>query len=212
MSLSFLTSGVAASSSKRINNKIQRGWVFSFKHKKTDCSCLCSSRWCCNSVWSGGGIIRRRRRRQLTWLLRKKLDRRTQTKRYVFNYCLKLNRVLYFVGAGRKKPLFEHHLWNVYDRVVAGLPRSNNSVEGWHNAFAGRVSINHPNIIKLTEKIRREQSKFEIDITKLIQGHQIKTQKACYRKLDERIERLVGTYDSSQLHQYLDNIAANISL
>ena len=36
----------------------------------------------------------------------------------------------FFSGAGRKKPQFDHTLWNVYDRVVADLPRSNNSVEG----------------------------------------------------------------------------------
>ena len=74
------------------------------------------------------------------------------------------------------------------------------------------MSTNHPNIIKLIDKIRRKQSKFEIDIAKIIQGHEVKTQKACYRRLDERFERLVSTYDSSQLDHYLKNIASNISL
>ncbi|CAF5216306.1 unnamed protein product, partial [Rotaria magnacalcarata] len=32
-------------------------------------------------------------------------------------------------GTGRKKPLFTIELWNVYDRTVANLPRSNNSIE-----------------------------------------------------------------------------------
>ncbi|CAM4850658.1 unnamed protein product, partial [Rotaria magnacalcarata] len=116
------------------------------------------------------------------------------------------------LGVGRKDPQFAHQLWNVYDRIIAGVPRSNNAVEGWHNAFASRVSINHPTIIKLTEKIRREQSKFEIDIAKILQGHEVKTRKLMYKKLDERIERLVSAYDSSQLGQYLSNVAANIYL
>ncbi|CAF2981208.1 unnamed protein product [Rotaria socialis] len=115
-------------------------------------------------------------------------------------------------GAGRKKPQFDHALWNVYDRVITDLPRSNNSVEGWHNAFASRVTVAHPTIKKLVEKIRREQSKFEIDIAHLLQGHQPKPKKACYRKLDERIARLVRGYDPLQIHQYLKNIAANVSL
>ncbi|CAF1156767.1 unnamed protein product, partial [Rotaria magnacalcarata] len=80
-------------------------------------------------------------------------------------------------GTGRKKPLFDHKLWNIHDRVIAATPRSNNSVEGWHNAFANRVSISHPNIVKLTEKIHREQSKFELDTAKILQGHIIKTKK-----------------------------------
>ena len=117
-----------------------------------------------------------------------------------------------FLGAGRKKPQFDHKLWNIHDRVINGIPRSNNSVEGWHKAFASRVSINHPTIIKLAEKIRREQSKFEIDIAKILQGHQIKTKKKCYRELDERITRLVNAYNSTQLDQHLKNLACNINL
>ena len=116
------------------------------------------------------------------------------------------------LGDSRKKPHFDHQLWNVYDRVIAGTPRSNNSIEGWHNAFASRVSVNHPNITKLPDKIRREQPKFEIDIVKINQRHEVKTQKASYKKRDERIERLVSAYDSTQLEQHLKNIAANLFL
>ncbi|CAF2107916.1 unnamed protein product [Rotaria magnacalcarata] len=115
-------------------------------------------------------------------------------------------------GAGRKKPQFDHVLRNVYDRVITNLPQSNNSVEGWHNAFTSRVTVAHPTIKKLVEKIRREQSKFEIDIAHLLQDHQLKPNKVCYRKLDERIARLVRGYDPLQIHQYLKNIAANVSL
>ncbi len=92
------------------------------------------------------------------------------------------------------------------------MPRSNNSVEGWHNAFARRVAITHPDIAKLAEKIRREQSKFEVDMAKILQGHDIKMKKAAYRRLDERIARLVNAFDPSQLDDFLKNIAANIVL
>ncbi|CAM4983192.1 unnamed protein product [Rotaria socialis] len=116
------------------------------------------------------------------------------------------------IGTGRKKPQFDHKLWNIHDRVVATVPRSNNSVEGWHNAFASRVAISHPTIVKLGEKIRREQSKFEVGMAKILQGHNIKTKKACYRKLDERITRLANSFDPTQLDQFLKNMAANITL
>ena len=58
------------------------------------------------------------------------------------------------------------------------FPRSNNAVEGWHNVFANRVAISHPTVEKLTEKIRLEQSKFEIDIARHLQGHQPKPRKS----------------------------------
>ncbi len=66
--------------------------------------------------------------------------------------------------------------------------------------------------MKLAEKIRCEQSKFEVDMAKILQSHDIKTKKACYRRLKERITRLVNAFDSSQLDQFLKNMAANITL
>ncbi|CAF1273838.1 unnamed protein product [Didymodactylos carnosus] len=74
--------------------------------------------------------------------------------------------------SGRKKPQFAHQLWNIYERVADDLPRSSNSAEGWHSASANRVSISHPTVAKLADKIRREQSKFEVDIAQIRQGHE----------------------------------------
>ena len=59
--------------------------------------------------------------------------------------------------------MFPIELWNADDRTIMNFPRSNNSIEGWHNAFAKRVAIVHPSVTKLVEKIRREQSKFGRD-------------------------------------------------
>ncbi|CAM4948843.1 unnamed protein product [Rotaria socialis] len=110
-------------------------------------------------------------------------------------------------GSGRKKPLFPIEIWNVYDRTVVNLPRSNNSIKGWHNAFTKRVAIVHSTITKLTEKIRREQSKFEVDIAQIRQGQEPKPKKLKYRKLDERIKRLVDDYGNVDLGAYLKRLA-----
>ena len=67
------------------------------------------------------------------------------------------------LGPGRKKPMFPIEFWNAYGRTIMNLPRSNNSIEGWHDAFAKRVAIVHPSVTKLAEKMHREQSKFEMD-------------------------------------------------
>ena len=90
--------------------------------------------------------------------------------------------------------MFPIELWNAYDRTIMNLPRSNNSIEGWHNAFAKRVAIVHPSVTKLAEKIRREQSKFEMDIAQIRQGQEPKPKKVQYQKLDERTKRLVDDF------------------
>ena len=102
-------------------------------------------------------------------------------------------------------------LWAVHDLVSANLPRSNNYIEGWHTAFAKRVSIAHPAITKLTGQIRCEQSKFEIDIAQIRQGHEPKPKKKMYRLLDERIQRLVDNYRNVDLSGYFKSLAANLS-
>ena len=43
------------------------------------------------------------------------------------------------LGNKRGKPKFSLQLWNIYERVIQDLPRSNNSVEGWHHAFNNHV-------------------------------------------------------------------------
>ena len=35
---------------------------------------------------------------------------------------------------------FPKELWNMYQRVKDGLPRTNNSLEGWHHAFANGIA------------------------------------------------------------------------
>ena len=108
--------------------------------------------------------------------------------------------------------MFSVELWNTYDRTIMNLPRSNNSIEGWHNAFAKRVTIVHSSVTKLAEKIRHEQSKFEVDVVQTRQGQEPKPKKVQYQKLDERVKRLVDDYFNVELGKYLNGLAANMSL
>ena len=111
--------------------------------------------------------------------------------------------ISFIVGTGLKKPQFDYKLWNVYNRIISNLRRSNNSVEGWHRIFPTRVSISHPTVIKLVETIHREQLNFEIDIAQILQGHEPKPNKAHYRELDERIQHPATSYNPFQLDQNL---------
>ena len=40
----------------------------------------------------------------------------------------------------RKNPRFDIFMWNCFERVNQDLPRTNNAIEGWHNAFHVRVT------------------------------------------------------------------------
>ena len=55
----------------------------------------------------------------------------------------------HFIGrpdrrGNRRSQIFPLTLWNVNQRVVESLPRTNNSVEGWHCGFQCSLQCTHP--------------------------------------------------------------------
>ena len=58
----------------------------------------------------------------------------------------------------RRTPIFPIKVWNLFSRINNHLARTNNSVEGWHNAFVSMVVCSHPSFSKLSTFLQREQS------------------------------------------------------
>ncbi|XP_022172326.1 uncharacterized protein LOC111035118, partial [Myzus persicae] len=72
----------------------------------------------------------------------------------------------------RRPPTFSLALWNQYDATLADLPKTNNSVEGWHRAFSSLLGASHPTIWRLIDTIKKEQGSTEIKINQLIAGQE----------------------------------------
>ena len=88
-------------------------------------------------------------------------------------------------------------LWNMRLRVADGLPRTNNSVEGWHRAFQSSVSCHHPNIYKHIEHIQAEQDHTEQLIARFNAGDQTAvSSKNKYTKVTRRLTALLPTYST----------------
>jgi len=117
-----------------------------------------------------------------------------------------------YLGIQRYQPKFSLQLWNMYERVIQDLPRSNNSIEGWHHAFNSRVSIKHPSIVKLTKCILREQSRFEVDIERLRAGAPPEKKKKVYADLDARLKTVTLSYNIADIEDYLNRIAMNLKI
>jgi len=69
---------------------------------------------------------------------------------------------------GRRSPIFSTNMWNCYESVIQDLPRTNNSVEGWHHAFNAALGANHVSIWKFIRFIKKEQVLQEVFIFYLI--------------------------------------------
>ncbi|XP_076044917.1 uncharacterized protein LOC143027516 [Oratosquilla oratoria] len=65
---------------------------------------------------------------------------------------------------GRRESMFDMALWGMNDRTKKDLPRTNNSVEGWHQSFLESTGCYHPNIWIFISKLQKEQSLQEFSI------------------------------------------------
>ena len=48
-------------------------------------------------------------------------------------------------------PRFPPYLWSIYDFILPDMPKTNNAIEGWHNAFKGRLSRTTSSMAKLID-------------------------------------------------------------
>lgn len=93
------------------------------------------------------------------------------------------------------------------------MPRTNNSIEGWHSAFKKSLGCHHPTIFKFIRALKREQSFQYLRIGKIEKGEEPEKHRVKYRKLNERILKIVNGYKNQQnfdVMKYLTSIAHNI--
>jgi uncharacterized protein YihD (DUF1040 family) len=57
-----------------------------------------------------------------------------------------------------------YFLWNIHFNVTKRLPKTSNSLEGWHMALNALVSHKNSSLFELLEKLQKEQNTSEIKI------------------------------------------------
>ncbi|RNA10273.1 hypothetical protein BpHYR1_037581 [Brachionus plicatilis] len=106
----------------------------------------------------------------------------------------------------RSVPLFPIATWNVHERVIRDLPRSNNSLEAWHRSLAQDLS-SHPNVNKCIKHFLREQHATEIAIEQLKSGYVFERLKWEIKRY-EAIKMLYESYERKNYQIVLDNLVA----
>jgi hypothetical protein len=114
-------------------------------------------------------------------------------------------------NAPRTPPLFAIDLWNMYHRTVDELPRTNNSVEGWHRGFQARVSASHPIIWKFIDVLKNSHSLNRVNILQAVNGHAAPPQQKTYKDCNARILTIVDDFPNQQVHNYIRAIAHNLA-
>ena len=115
-------------------------------------------------------------------------------------------------NAPRRQPLFAIDMWNMYHRTDEELPRTNNSVEGWHRSFQRHVSACHPNFWRFLEMLKKEETVVRVNIIQHLGGHPAPPRRARYVDSNIRILRIVDDYANRETIPYLRAIAHNLAL
>ena len=110
----------------------------------------------------------------------------------------------------RRPPIFGNDLWNMFDRAQDELPRTNNSVEGWHRSFQSNVGSNHPNFWNFVDFIKREQALQQVHLTQALAGHAPQPGRKTYSDLKARILTILRDYGNRNTLEYLLGIAHNL--
>lgn len=99
-----------------------------------------------------------------------------------------------WVGRERNPAIMKSHWWNVHGATLEGRGRTNNEMEGWHSAFAGRLDACHPTFFKLVNQLKAEQGLSEFIVSNShAQGYGAYSRPA-YRKKQENLYRKTWSY------------------
>lgn len=110
---------------------------------------------------------------------------------------------------------FPIKVWNMYDMVLNGLPRTNNATEGWCNAIRTFFDARHPQIYKFMHGVKTEQGLQEATKAQITAGNpQTKGQRK-YSDLTKRLQTVVKTYtkpETFQIKKYLEGVSSSIHM
>ena len=113
--------------------------------------------------------------------------------------------------ARRNDPIFSPNLWNINSRVIQGLPRTTNAVEGWHNKFNRSLCVTHPSIWKIIYALQKDSAANHLSIAQQAAGQAAPPQKRKYIVLDQRIANIVGDYGNRNTIDFLRGISYNLA-
>ncbi len=79
-----------------------------------------------------------------------------------------------FIASGvSPEPVYEIKFWSCYYRVVNEIPRTTNSLEGWHRQLNNSFNHPHPNFAAFVNVLCREEQRIFFRLTQIKNGNYI---------------------------------------
>ena len=97
-------------------------------------------------------------------------------------------------GNRRAKPTFPIKKWNMYDRTLSELPRTNNSLEGFHNGFRVMMGQANPTVWKFLSKLQVVEQAERLKLHEIQVGKYKKKQSSLYIWTNKNVIHLCDNY------------------
>ena len=113
------------------------------------------------------------------------------------------------VGGRQIGARFPPTMWNLFTATGDGVGRTNNLVEGYHNHLNRLVGSSHPTIGKLVPTLKSDIEYSLVKVDQQFAGIAPEPWRTKYTNLNDRISRIVATYNNDSLNfEYLRQIAS----
>lgn len=106
----------------------------------------------------------------------------------------------------RRAPLFSINIWNCYSMLEYDIPRTNNSVEGWHNSFNSMLSALHPSVWIFINALKKEESLNRFKIEQYTAGFEPPMKKK-YKDSTEKLKKICNDFKNRTVDDYLRGIS-----
>lgn len=114
-------------------------------------------------------------------------------------------------GRHRVEPMFKHNIWNVNERALNDLPKTNNNVEGWHRKMKTAMGASHPTIWCFLNIMKKEQAITNLTLNQEAAGNVPDKPRKQYKLCAQRIKVLVETYSPDNIINFLRGVSHNLS-
>ena len=115
-------------------------------------------------------------------------------------------------GNERRPPLFPVEMWNQYERTIQGEDRTNNHAEAAHRKIYAELGVHHPVIWKFVDRLKKIQRSRDAYYEQLVSGHAPRPKLLKYVRTNERILRIVRSFNEKEPLEYLRSLAHNYDL
>ena len=97
-------------------------------------------------------------------------------------------------------------MWNMHERAVEELPKTNNHVEGFHRKMLSAVSAQRPNIWNFLDVLKKEQGITNVTLNQIVGGRAPPPQRRKYQENAQRVLTVVRDFNNLDLLDFLRGI------